>query len=85
VNTHWHSDHVGGNARLQAAGAGIAASAPDAAALARRDPGCCQAEYLDQPVAPYTVDEPLHEEQQYKRGETRDDGAARLQVPRIRS
>jgi len=52
VNTHWHSDHVGGNALLQAAGAGIAASAPDAAAVARRDPGCCQAEYLDQPVAP---------------------------------
>lgn len=56
VNTHWHSDHVGGNAVLQAAGAGIAASAPDADAVARRDPGCCQAEYLDQPVSPYTVD-----------------------------
>ena len=59
VNTHWHSDHVGGNALLQTAGAGIAASSPDAHAVARRDPGCCQAEYLDQPVAPYTVDEPL--------------------------
>ncbi|GAA3098187.1 hypothetical protein GCM10010464_72140 [Pseudonocardia yunnanensis] len=59
VNTHWHCDHVGGNALLQAAGAGIAASAPDAVALARRDPGCCQMEYLDQPVAPYIVDEPL--------------------------
>jgi len=69
VNTHWHSDHVGGNARLQAAGAGIAASAPDAAALGRRDPGCCQAEYLDQPVAPYTVDEPLHDEQLLRLGD----------------
>jgi glyoxylase-like metal-dependent hydrolase (beta-lactamase superfamily II) len=59
VNTHWHSDHVGGNGMLQAMGAGIAASAPDASAVARRDPGCCQAEYLDQPVAPYTVDEPV--------------------------
>jgi glyoxylase-like metal-dependent hydrolase (beta-lactamase superfamily II) len=59
VNTHWHSDHVGGNALLQATGAGIAASTPDAQAVARRDPGCCQAEYLDQPVSPYTVDEPL--------------------------
>jgi len=48
VNTHWHTDHVGGNALLQAEGAGITASAPDAAALARRDPGCCVAEYLDQ-------------------------------------
>lgn len=59
VNTHWHSDHVGGNALLQQRGAGIAASAPDAAAVRRRDPGCCVAEYLDQPVAPYTVDEAL--------------------------
>jgi glyoxylase-like metal-dependent hydrolase (beta-lactamase superfamily II) len=52
VNTHWHADHVGGNGLLQATGAGIAASAPDAAAVARRDPGCCLAEYLDQPVSP---------------------------------
>jgi Metallo-beta-lactamase superfamily len=63
VNTHWHSDHVGGNGLLQATGAGIAASAPDAQAVARRDPGCCQAEYLDQPVSPYTVDAPLDDGQ----------------------
>lgn len=56
VNTHWHSDHVGGNAALQATGAAVAASAPDADAVRRRDPGCCLGEYLDQPVAPYTVD-----------------------------
>ncbi|MFG2989987.1 MBL fold metallo-hydrolase [Streptomyces sp. NPDC048257] len=55
VNTHWHSDHVGGNALLQAYGAAIAAGAPEAEAISRRDPGCCVAEYLDQPVAPYTV------------------------------
>ena len=48
---------------LQARGAGIAASAADADAVARRDPRCCQAEYLDQPVAPYTVDEQLHDAQ----------------------
>ncbi|MGQ0630071.1 MAG: MBL fold metallo-hydrolase [Sporichthyaceae bacterium] len=59
VNTHWHSDHVGANGRLQAAGIGIAASVPDATALERRDPGCCVAEYLDQPVAPYSVDQQL--------------------------
>lgn len=70
VNTHWHSDHVGGNALLQAAGAGIAASAPDAEAVARRDPGCCSAEYLDQPVAPYTVDEPLEDGQLLRLGDT---------------
>jgi len=69
VNTHWHSDHVGGNALLQAAGAGIAASAPDAHALARRDPGCCLAEYLDQPVRPYTVDEPLDDGQVLQLGD----------------
>ena len=69
VNTHWHSDHVGGNALLQSAGAGIAASAPDADAVARRDPGCCVAEYLDQPVAPYAVDEPLDDGQTLRLGE----------------
>jgi glyoxylase-like metal-dependent hydrolase (beta-lactamase superfamily II) len=70
VNTHWHSDHVGANALLQAAGAGIAASSPDAHAVTRRDPGCCQAEYLDQPVGPYTVDEPLNDGQVVRLGET---------------
>ncbi|MEV6997854.1 MBL fold metallo-hydrolase [Streptomyces sp. NPDC093982] len=69
VNTHWHSDHVGGNALLQAGGAAIAAGAPDARALARRDPGCCLAEYLDQPVAPYTVDLPLHDGQVLRLGD----------------
>ncbi|HEX4253069.1 MAG TPA: MBL fold metallo-hydrolase [Pseudonocardia sp.] len=69
VNTHWHSDHVGGNGLLQAAGAGIAASTPDAQAVARRDPGCCLAEYLDQPVAPYTVDEPLSDGQVLRLGD----------------
>ena len=69
VNTHWHSDHVGGNSLLQATGAGIAAAAPDADAVARRDPGCCLAEYLDQPVSPYTVDEPLHDAQILRLGD----------------
>jgi glyoxylase-like metal-dependent hydrolase (beta-lactamase superfamily II) len=63
VNTHWHSDHVGGNALLQAQGAAIAAGAPEAEAISRRDPGCCAAEYLDQPVAPYTVDLALDDKQ----------------------
>ncbi|WP_431046989.1 MBL fold metallo-hydrolase [Streptomyces sp. P1-3] len=70
VNTHWHSDHVGGNALLQASGAGIAAGAPEAEAIARRDPGCCAAEYLDQPVAPYTVDMPLDDGQILRLGDT---------------
>lgn len=70
VNTHWHCDHVGGNATLQAVGAAVAASAPDADAVARRDPGCCQMEYLDQPVAPYTVDQPLDDGQLLRLGDT---------------
>jgi glyoxylase-like metal-dependent hydrolase (beta-lactamase superfamily II) len=70
VNTHWHSDHVGGNAALQATGAAIAASAPDADAVRRRDPGCCLAEYLDQPVAPYTVDQSLDDGETLLLGQT---------------
>ncbi|MFF2775473.1 MBL fold metallo-hydrolase [Streptomyces sp. NPDC058052] len=70
VNTHWHSDHVGGNALLQAHGAGIAAGAPEAEAIARRDPGCCSAEYLDQPVPPYTVDLALDDGQVLRLGDT---------------
>ncbi len=71
VNTHWHSDHVGGNAALQAAGAAIAAGTPDAEAVRRRDPGCCVAEYLDQPVAPYTVDHALDDGAILTLGQTR--------------
>lgn len=69
VNTHWHSDHVGGNGLLQSLGAAIAASASDAHAVARRDPGCCLAEYLDQPVAPYTVDQSLDDGQVVRLGD----------------
>lgn len=68
VNTHWHSDHVGGNRLLQSIGAGVAASVSDAEAVERRDLGCCLAEYLDQPVAPYTVDQPLEDEQVIRLG-----------------
>lgn len=56
VNTHWHSDHVGGNALFQRAGAEIIGSPTDADALNRADPGCCLAEYLDQPVPRYAID-----------------------------
>jgi len=38
-------------------------------AVARRDPGCCQAEYLDQPVRPYTVDELLDDGQVIRLGD----------------
>jgi glyoxylase-like metal-dependent hydrolase (beta-lactamase superfamily II) len=54
---------------LQTAGAGIAASTPDAHAVTRRDSGCCLAEYLDQPVGPYTVDESLDDGQVVRLGD----------------
>ncbi|MFM9585096.1 Glyoxylase, beta-lactamase superfamily II [Streptomyces sp. cf124] len=69
VNTHWHSDHVGGNALLQAQGAAIAAGTPEADAITRRDRGCCAAEYLDQPVAAYTVDLALNDGQVLRLGD----------------
>lgn len=56
LNTHWHCDHIGGNHHFQASGARVIGSHPDSAALDRSDPGCCVAEYLDQPVPQYTVD-----------------------------
>jgi len=70
ANTHWHSDHVGANGLLQSGGVGIAASAHDADAVNRRDPDCCVAEYLDQPVAPYTVDHTLDDGQVLQLGDT---------------
>jgi glyoxylase-like metal-dependent hydrolase (beta-lactamase superfamily II) len=57
VNTHWHSDHVGGNGPLQSRyGIPVAAGRDDAEAVNARDPGACLAEWLDQPVAAYRVD-----------------------------
>ncbi|MFI5735056.1 MBL fold metallo-hydrolase [Kribbella sp. NPDC051587] len=69
VNTHWHSDHVGGNALLQSLGAGIVASVVDADALQRRDAGCCVSEYLDQPVPQYSVDRRVSDGQVLRLGE----------------
>ncbi len=69
VNTHWHSDHVGGNASLQGAGAQILGSAVDGAALDRVDPGCCLAQYLDQPVPPYSIDRALVDGERVRLGE----------------
>ncbi len=60
VNTHCHSDHVGGNALLQGTfGVPIAASAGDAERVNGRRPEACLAEWLDQPVEPYRVDRVL--------------------------
>ena len=37
VNTHWHSDHAGANAALQALGASVAAEASEAAVITAGD------------------------------------------------
>ena len=61
VNTHAHSDHVGGNAHLQAVtGVPVAAHARDAEVVNAGGDGACRARWLDQPVARYRVDRPLH-------------------------
>ncbi|AZU60286.1 MBL fold metallo-hydrolase [Neobacillus mesonae] len=57
VNTHYHSDHVGGNFHLQNNyGVKIAAHKWDADLINSCDPESCNAEWLDQPVEPYRVD-----------------------------
>ncbi|BAU28392.1 glyoxylase-like metal-dependent hydrolase (beta-lactamase superfamily II) [Aneurinibacillus soli] len=57
VNTHYHSDHVGGNFHLQKNyGVMIAAHKWEADLINACDPEACSAEWLDQPVEPYRVD-----------------------------
>ncbi len=56
LNSHWHSDHSGGNAWVQAHGVPVAAARMDGEAVNRRDPSACEAEWLDQPVEQYRVD-----------------------------
>lgn len=57
VNTHYHSDHVGGNFHFQKIyGVRIAAHKWEADLINACDPEACSAEWLDQPVEPYQVD-----------------------------
>jgi glyoxylase-like metal-dependent hydrolase (beta-lactamase superfamily II) len=70
VNTHWHSDHVGGNFAMARLGVPIAAHALEAGPVNARDPQACEALRLDQPVEPYAVARPLAD------GDVIDTGAA---------
>ncbi len=75
VNTHSHCDHSGGNYALQTLhGVPIAAQSDEAAAVNRRDPDACRAEWLRQPIEPYLVDHLLRD------GDTVSTGEAAWQV-----
>lgn len=75
VNTHYHSDHVGGNHGLQTEyGKPIAAVYTEAALINNRDPLTCSAEWLRQPIEPYTVDHVL------RGGDQLSSGAVTLDV-----
>lgn len=72
-NTHWHSDHVGGNAALQGRFAtSVLAGALEGGLVNDRHPDACAADYLDQPVEAYRVDELLED------GDVIDLGGVRL-------
>ncbi|MFJ8261223.1 MBL fold metallo-hydrolase [Rummeliibacillus sp. NPDC094406] len=69
VNTHYHSDHVGGNYHLQKNyGVPIAAHKWDAELINSGDPESCSAEWLDQPVEPYRVDRKLSDNDEIHAG-----------------
>lgn len=75
VNTHYHSDHVGGNSGLQEGyGVPVAAHRWEAEVVNRHDPEACSAAWLDQPVEPYRVDVALSD------GDEVDAGGVRLMV-----
>lgn len=69
VNTHYHSNHVGGNHHFQSLyGTPIAAYSWDAQLINQRDKEACCAEWLDQPVEPYRVYQQLIEDDEIHTG-----------------
>lgn len=71
VNTHSHCDHSGGNHALQVLhGIPVAAQTDEAAAVNRRDPDACRADWLRQPVEPYQVNHLLQDGDTVSTGET---------------
>lgn len=74
-NTHWHSDHVGGNAGLASRfGMSISASVTEGSRVNAGDPESFGSAWLDQPVDPFQVDRLLEP------GEMLDTGEVRLRV-----
>jgi len=69
VNTHYHSDHVGGNFHFQKNyDVTIAAHKWDANLINSCDLEACSAEWLDQPVEPYRVDKKLSDNDEIHTG-----------------
>jgi hydroxyacylglutathione hydrolase len=69
VNTHYHSDHVGGNFYLQKNyGIKIGAHKWDADLINTRNPEACSSEWLDQPVEPYQVNVKLSDNDEIHTG-----------------
>ncbi|MFE4428922.1 MBL fold metallo-hydrolase [Peribacillus butanolivorans] len=69
VNTHYHSDHIGGNFHFQKNyGVTIAAHKWEADLINSCDPEACSAEWLDQPVEPYRVDKKLSDNDEIPTG-----------------
>lgn len=69
VNTHYHSDHVGGNFHLQKNyGVSIAAHKWDSDLINACDLESCCAEWLDQPVEPYRIDRELFDNEEIHAG-----------------
>ncbi len=74
-NTHWHSDHVGGNAGLaKRFGMPIATSAAEGLRVNAGDAEAFGSAWFDQPVDPYHIDRLLEP------GELVDSGAVSLRV-----
>lgn len=74
-NTHWHSDHVGGNRGLvERFGVPVAASAAEGSRVNAGDPEAFGSDWLDQPVGAYRVDRLLEE------GELIETGLVSLRV-----
>lgn len=70
VNTHFHGDHVGGNYGLQQRyNLPIAAHRWEAEMVNRRDRDVCDAEWLNQPIEPYTVTRTLSEHDEISTGD----------------
>ncbi len=70
INTHYHSDHVGGNHGFQTHyQTPIATYYSEARLINQRDMNACSAVWLAQPIQPYHIDHPLHAGDQIDAGE----------------